>query len=99
MTERSGDPHQVQAELERVEEYQAPPREHEQEQEPEADQPSPGAEEHVDLSLLEAQQGRHKPKMSKTKRTPSITAGIDISGKDELSDPSNPHAPPPGERM
>lgn len=97
MTERRGDPHQIQAELEEVEEYQAPPREHEQE--PGADQPSTGADEHVDLSLLEAQQGRQRPEMSETKRTPSITPGIDISGKDELKDPANPEAPPPGERM
>ena len=73
MTERSGDPHQIQAELEEVEEYQAPPREHEQEAG--GDQPSSGADEHVDLSLLEAQQGRHKPEMSETKTHPKHHAG------------------------
>jgi hypothetical protein len=97
MSERRGDPHEIEAELEALEEYQAPPREHEAKAE--ADQPSAAEEGHVDLSLLEAQQGRHKPEMSETKRTPSITPGIDISGKDELGDPARPDQPPPGERM
>jgi hypothetical protein len=97
LTERRGDPHEIEAELEAVEEYQAPRRE--PEQKAEVDQPSAPEEEHVDLSLLEAQQGRHKPEMSETKRTPSITPGMDISGKDELGDPANPDQPPPGERM
>jgi hypothetical protein len=97
MTERRGDPHEIEAELEALEEYQAPPRENEEKAE--ADQPSAAEEEHVDLSLLEAQQARHGPEMSETKRTPSITPGIDISGKAELGDPANPDQPPPGERM
>ena len=62
MTERSGDPHQIQSELEDVDEYQAPPREHEQGAG--GAQPSSSADEHVDLSLLEAQQGRRNPEMS-----------------------------------
>ena len=97
MTEPSGDPHQIEAELEAVEEYQAPPRHHEQETGPE--QPLEEQDDHVDLTLLEAQQGRQEPQMSDTKRTPGSTPGIDISGKDELGDPANPDAPPPGERM
>jgi hypothetical protein len=97
MTEPSGDPHQIETELEAADEYQAPPRHHEQETGP--DQPSAVQGEHIDLTLLEAQQGRQEPEMSDTKRTPGSTPGIDISGKDELGDPANPDAPPPGERM
>jgi len=97
MTAASGDPHQVQSELEGAEEYQAPPREHEQEVE--SDQPPSGAGDPVDLSLLQAQQGRHAPGMSETKPHSATPPGGTISGKDELADPENPRATPPGERM
>ena len=97
MTGASGDPHQIQNELEGAEEYQGPPREHEQEVE--SDQPPSGAGEPVDLSLLEAQQGQHKPEMSETKPHSATPPGGTISGKDELADPDDPRATPPGERM
>src|SRR3954453_1930440 len=97
MTERSADPHQIQSELEAVDDYQAPPRDHEQGTR--RAQPSAAQEKNVDLTLLESQQERQKPEMSDTKRTPSSPPGIDISGKDEVGDPADPGAPPPGERM
>ena len=97
MTAASRDPHQIQAELEGVEEYQAPPRDHEQETE--TDQPPSGGGDPVDLSLLEAQQGRSKPAMSATRPRPAPAPEDTISSKDELADPSNPRATPPGERM
>jgi len=97
MTAPSRDPHQIQAELEGVEEYQAPPRDHEQDTE--NDQPRSGAGDPVDLSLLEAQQGRSKPEMSETRPHPTPAPEDTISSKDELADPANPRATPPGERM
>jgi hypothetical protein len=97
MTAASRDPHKVQSELEGAEEYQAPPREHEQVID--ARQPPSGADDPVDLSLLEAQRRHHEPAMSET-RTRSTPAPEDtVSGKDELADPANPRATPPGERM
>jgi len=97
MTEASGDPHRIQKELEGAEEYQSPPRENEQDVE--CAQPSSGAGDPVDLSLLEAQQGQHKPEMSETKPHSAMPPGGTISGKDELADPADPRATPPGERM
>ena len=97
MNESSRDPHQIQKELEGVEEYQAPPREHEQDGASE-EQPS-GAGDPVDVSLLEAQQERHEPEMSETKPHPAAGPETTISGKDEQSDPTDPRATPPGERM
>ena len=96
MTAASRDPHRIQSELEDAEEYQAPPRQHEQDIE--SEQPPSGADDLVDLTLLESQ-GRSEPDMSETKKTPSKTPGFTVSGKDELADPENPGAPPPGERM
>jgi hypothetical protein len=97
MTEASRDPHKIQAELEAVEEYQAPPREHEQR--PENEQSPSGAGDSVDLSLLEAQQGRHKAGMSETKPHAAPDPKSTVSTKDELADPAHPRATPPGERM
>lgn len=97
MTEASRDPHQIHKELEGAEEYQSPPRENEQDVE--SGQPSSGAGDPVDVSLLEAQQGRHKPEMSETKPHPATPLGGTVSGKDELADPADPRATPPGERM
>jgi hypothetical protein len=98
MTAASQDPHKIQSELEGAEEYQAPPREHEQNVEQDQ-QPSRADDPVIDLTLLESQQGRSEPDMSETKKTPSATPGFTVSGKDELADPDNPGAPPPGERM
>ena len=97
MTAASRDPHKVQAELEASEEYQAPPRE--QEQDVESRQPPSGADDHVDLTLLEAQQGRSQPAMSDTRPRPTPAPEETVSTKDELADPANPRATPPGERM
>lgn len=97
MEETSGDPHQIQKELADLEEYQAPPREHEQQVEDK--QPPSGENDPVDLSLLEAQQARHKPEMSETKPPTADDPESTVSGKDELADPANPRATPPGERM
>ena len=98
MTAESQDPHKIQSELEGTEDYQAPPREHEQNVG--QDQQAPPADDSlVDLTLLESQQGRSEPDMSETKKTPSATPGFTVSGKDELADPDNPTALPPGERM
>jgi hypothetical protein len=90
------DLHQIDRELEGVEEYQSPPREHEQGTE--ADQISTGAGEHVDVSVLEAQQRRRDPEMSDPQRLPAEPKST-VSGKDELADPASPRATPPGERM
>ena len=97
MNESSRDPHQIHKELEGVEEYQAPPREHEQDVA--SEKPPSGAGDPVDVSLVEAQQKRHEPEMSGTKPHPATDPESTISGKDEQSDPSNPRATPPGERM
>jgi hypothetical protein len=96
MTTGSGDPHRIHEELEAAEEYQAPPREHERDVETEL---SSGAGDPVDLPLLEAQQGRGEREMSETKPHPATPPGGTVSGKDELADPDNPRATPPGERM
>ena len=56
MSEASRDPHHVQSELEATEENQAPPRQ--REQDGDGEQPPTGTGDHVDLSLLEAHQGR-----------------------------------------
>ncbi len=96
MTAASRDPHKVQSELEASDEYQAPPREHEQDVD--HGQPPSGAGDPVDLTLLEAQQRQSKPAMSETR--PRNPAPEDtVSSKDELADPANPRATPPGERM
>jgi hypothetical protein len=89
------DLHRIDRELEGVEEYQSPPREHEQGAE--AEQTPTGAGDQVDVSVLEAQQGRRAPEMSDTQRCaePNST----VSGKDELANPDDPRATPPGERM
>ena len=99
MTPTSRDPHKVQSELEASEEYQAPPRE--QEQDVDTGQPPSGAGDPVDLTLLEAQQGQSKPAMSETRPrpTPAPAPEDTVSSKDELADPANPRATPPGERM
>ena len=65
MTAASRDPNQIHSELEGAEEYQAPPREHEQDAE---DAPAPVVEGNpADVWVLEAQRGRRKSKMSETK--------------------------------
>ena len=97
MTEASRDPHKIQAELEGIEEYQAPPREREQDV---ANEESPsGADDPVDVSLLEAQRGESASSMSETKPRAAPDPTSTVSSKDELSDPANPRATPPGERM
>lgn len=97
MTAASRDPHQVQSEFEASEEYQAPPRE--QEQDVESGQPPSGADDPVDLTLREAQQGNNQPAMSDTRPRPTPAPEETVSTKDELADPANPRATPPGERM
>jgi hypothetical protein len=97
MTAASRDPHKVQSALENAEEYQAPPRAHEQDVD--GEQPPSGADDPVDLTLLEAQQGRAKPQMSETRHRPTPAPEDTVSSKDELADPANPRATPPGERM
>jgi hypothetical protein len=93
----SRDPHKIQAELEGIEEYQAPPREHEQDMENER---SPaGADDPIDVSLLEAQQGGSMSSISESKPRAAPDPKSTVSSKDELSDPANPRATPPGERM
>ena len=95
MTEASPDPQTIQAELERVEEYQAPPREHH----PDDEAVSPSeADGPVELSLLEAQEGGHEG-MSETKPHAAPDPRTTVSSKDELADPADPRATPPGERM
>ncbi len=94
MTEPNPDPRKIQAELERVEEYQAPPRTHEG-REPAS--PS-GADGQVEVSLLEAQAGTHEG-TSETKPHAAPDPRTTVSSKDELADPANPRATPPGERM
>jgi hypothetical protein len=96
MTDAS-DPHRINSELETVEEYQLPPREHEQETD--SEQPQTGAGEQIDLSLLEAQAGRSEPEMSETKPRTTQDSETTVSSKDELADPADPRKPPPGERM
>ena len=93
----ASDLHQIDSALEGAEGYQAPTREHEQERENE--EPSTEAGERIDVSLLESQQGRHKPEMSETKHPSADDPESTVSGKDELSDPSHRRATPPGERM
>jgi hypothetical protein len=85
----------IDRELEGVEAYQSPPREHEQRAA--ADRISTGAGNQVDVSVLEAQQGRRAPEMSDTQRRPEPKSTV--SGKDELANPDDPRATPPGERM
>ena len=97
MTAAGRDPHEVQSELEAYEEYQAPPREHEQVVDS-AQSPS-GADDPVDLTLLEAQEGRPQRAMSETRPRPNPAPEDTVSSKDELADPDNPRATPPGERM
>jgi hypothetical protein len=97
MTETSRDPNQIHSELEGTEEYQAPPREHEQDTE---NAPPPAAEgNRDDVSLLEAQQGRRKSTMSETKPHAAPEPETTVSTRDELADPADPRATPPGERM
>jgi hypothetical protein len=94
---KARDPHQIPAGRESVEEYQRPAREHEQ---AEGRPAALGPGDPVDLSLLEAhQERRHKPEMSETKPRATTDPKSTVSGKDELSDPANPRATPPGERM
>jgi hypothetical protein len=92
----SRDPDQIHTELEGAEEYQAPPREHEQDVD--GEQPPSGAGDPVRVSLLEAQQ-HNTPKMSETRDRPAVPPESTVSGKDELADPADPRATPPGERM
>ena len=81
MTAPSPDPRTIQAELEHVEEYQAPRREHEQ-----GDQPAPrsGADSPVDVSLLEAQEGQREG-MSETKPHAAPDPHTTVSSRDELA--------------
>ena len=97
MPAASRDPHQIHEKLEAAEEYQAPPREHEQVV-ASGHTPS-GAGDPVDVPLLEAQEGRQKPRMSETKPQAHPAPESTVSGKDELADPTDPRATPPGERM
>lgn len=97
MPAASRDPHQIHAELEAAEEYQAPPRDHEHVV-ASGHTPS-GAGDPIDVPLLEAQQGQHEPQMSETKPQSHPAPGSTVSGKDELADAANPRATPPGERM
>jgi hypothetical protein len=90
-----GDPHTVESKLERVEEYQAPPRGEETDQGIQAD---PEADARVDINLLESEQ-RPGLQTSETIVTDLSKKTYTISGKDEEADPSNPHAVPPGETM
>jgi hypothetical protein len=92
----SGDPHTIESKLERLEEYQAPPRgEEEPDQGIRAD---PEADARVDINLLESEQ-RPGLQTSGTIETDLSKKTYTISGKDEEADPSNPHAVPPGETM
>jgi len=97
MTAASGDPHKVQSQLEASEQYQAPPREHEQDFD--GKQPPSGSDDPVDLNLLAAQQGRSQAAMSETRPLPTPAPEETVSNKDELADPANPRATPPGERI
>ena len=96
MTGANRDPRKVQAKMDGIEEYQAPPREHEQASD--HGQPPPAAGDPVDLSRLAAQPP-DKPDMSETKPHAAKDPKSSVSGKDEQSDPANPRAIPPGERM
>jgi hypothetical protein len=97
MAELDRDPEQVESDMEATEQYQAPPREHDQEVG--SEQPPSGAGDPVRVSLLEAQQPGNKPGMSETKDGPATSPVGTVSGKDELADPAHPRATPPGERM
>jgi hypothetical protein len=97
MTDASRDTNKIQSELEAVEEYQAPLREHEQDTE--SAPPPSGADDPIDVSLLEAQQGRRQPGMSETKPYAAPDPKSTVSTQDELADPADPRATPPGERM
>ena len=91
MTE-SGDPHTVESEFERAEEYQAPPRDKKSASVGTRSVPE------VDINVLESQQ---KPGLqaSETVVTDRDKTTYTISGKDEEADPDNPRATPPGETM
>ena len=95
MAEANPDPRKIQEELGRVDEYQAPPREHEPSDEP---APPSGADSAVDVSRLEAQEGKHQG-MSETKPHADPDPRTTVSSKDEIADPADPRAVPPGERM
>ncbi len=90
MTE-SGHPHTIESELEREDDYQAPPREGES---PVGTRPDPG----VDVNVVESQQ-RPGLQTSETVVTDPEHPTFTISGKDEEADPDDPRATPPGETM
>jgi len=92
---KAQDPHQTHAEPD-VDEYQRPPRDHEQ---PIDGGHSPsGAGDPVDALLIGAQPSP-KSEMSETKPQAATDPESTVSGKDELSDPTDPRATPPGETM
>lgn len=97
--ERDG-PHGIEEKLESVDEYQAPPRNEEQEEGEPAD---PENDEPVDLNLLESK--GHNPglqpglQISETIDLDPSHANYTISGRDEESQPDNPGAVPARETM
>jgi hypothetical protein len=92
----SGDPHEIEAVLDKAEEYQAPQREDDHKQEEKA---APGDENggQVDVNLLEAQRRRSGHQSPETIVTDPSEAPVTVSGPDETSD--EPGAVPPGESM
>ena len=90
------DPHALEEQLEKVEEYQAPPRPDDAESDAEAIPPDDGAR--VDINLLESQQGPGAQASASVANGPGERA-YTVSTQDEESDPKNPRAVPPGETM
>lgn len=89
-------PHSVEAELERVNEYQSPPRE--ESEESKEGSVDPEDDSRVDINVLESQQ-RPGLQTSETIDTAPSNRTYTISTQDEEADPGNPRAVPPGESM
>ncbi len=106
MARGSVDPHTIEADLARDEEYQAPPREEGQSPTSTGDDDAPRrAEDHpseqqIDINLLESQQQRPGLQIAETiVVAPSEKQEFTVSGPDEETQPGGPRAVPPGESM
>lgn len=95
-TPASGDPHAIEGKLEGADEYQAPSREKEQEEEEPA---GPEDGEPIDLNLLESQLQKPGLQTSETIILDRSQARYTSSGRDEESQPDRPGAVPAGETM
>lgn len=92
----SGDPHEIEDDLDKAEDYQAPPREDDGGELEESSSGDPDGR-LIDVNLLEAQRQKPGFESSETIVTDPSEAPVTVSRTDETSD--EPGALPPRESM